>query len=378
MKRVMILLLMINITNATFCEVPEANSWLLPVFIALFIGLLLSIIGYFVSLFLNSPKMAAWAKVEVSHLGTAAFVAILIYGVMTFSCDNNATLVLGASFWPTPYNESITPQNFFNASADYFDGVANTSYKAIKMMRYNLAVAYVRASISAFGSHPHSGGAYGIIQLLGGPSTSWSKFPDAYVQVSMFQMVLRTATVAFFNILFLKAVFSYISTGVLTVMLPAGIVLYAIPLTKNIGGALIALAVGLFVFYPAMFAILDIYWLPYVQSEWEVADVPTLTEVTGFTSHIALSDLVSADVWDWCKQPEYIYPVGTYSTCDSGDTGFNNCYIRIYDFMSYTGILTLSTVFFPYLAIIVAGALTREVSKIMGQELDITRLATML
>ena len=139
MKRVMILLLMINITNATFCEVPEANSWLLPVFIALFIGLLLSIIGYFVSLFLNSPKMAAWAKVEVSHLGTAAFIAILIYGVMTFSCDNNATLVLGASFWPTPYNESITPQNFFNASADYFDGVANTSYKAIKMMRYNLA-----------------------------------------------------------------------------------------------------------------------------------------------------------------------------------------------------------------------------------------------
>lgn len=376
MKKVMMLILLINIANATFCDVPTADQWILPTFIALVIGLSLVIIMYFLSVTLNSPRLTAWAKTELVHLFTAAFVAATIYGVITFSCSDNATSIFLA-FHPLSYD--VHPQNFFDAANHYFDGIANMSYKAIKLVRYNMGVAYVRASISAFGSHPHhSGWTYGWIQFLGGPSTSWSKFPDAYVQASMFQMILRIATVAFFNILFLKAVFEYISTGVLTLVIPVGVVLYAIPLTRDIGGALLALAIGLFVIYPAMFAILDIYWLPYVQSEWTVADVPTLTEVTGFTSELGPEDIINSDVWDWCKQPEYIYPNGEYSSCDSGDTGYNNCSVRLYDFMSHAGVLTLSTVFFPYLAIIVAGALTREISKLMGQEIDITRLATML
>lgn len=370
-----------------FCNVPDATSWIVPTFIALCVGLLLCVLTYFISIYLNSPQLSAWTKIEISNLFSAALVAVLIYGIIMFSCNDSATLALGSTIWQEPYGEEIEVKSLFKASEDYFDGIAELSYKTMKFIRYNMGVAYVRSSISAFGTHPDSGFGTSLLQFLGGSSTSWSKFPESYVYASMFQMLLRISTLSFFNILFLKAVFAYISTGVLTIMLPFAVVMHAIPGTKSIGSALIALCVGLFVVYPAMFAVLDIYWLPYVQGDMEPAimnpnivntDTPEMPAMTDYRTEVSMADILRTDVIDWCAQPEFIYTDGTTSDCNSGKTGDNECSVKIYDYMSAVGVLTLSTIFFPYLAIIVSAAFVREFSKVMGQELDITRLATMV
>ncbi len=370
-----------------FCNVPDATSWIIPTFIALCVGLLLCVLTYFISIYLNSPQLSAWAKIEISNLFSAALVAVLIYGIIMFSCNDNATLALGSSIWQEPYGQEIEVKSLFKASEDYFDGISELSYNTTKFIRYNMGVAYVRSSISAFGSHPDSGVGGSLLQFLGGSSTSWAKFPESYVYASMFQMLLRISTLSFFNILFLKAVFAYISTGVLTIMLPFAIVMHAIPGTKSIGSALIALCVGLFVVYPAMFAVLDIYWLPYVQGDMEPAimnpnivdtDTPPMSAMTDYRTEVSMADILSTDVIDWCAQPEFVRTDGSISTCNSGKTGKNDCSVKIYDYMSAVGVLTLSTIFFPYLAIIVSAAFVREFSKVMGQELDITRLATMV
>lgn len=377
-------LLAVCLVDATYCTRPANNSWIVLAAIGLMLTLIFCSIIYFVGGLLSDARITAWGKVQIYQTVVAALIAVFIWGVITTACHSEATSIFLWTFDP-PDTTTHPHTTLYNASDEFFETVGESAYMLTKLARYNMGVAYVRASISAFGS-----GA-GLLGFLGGPSISWSVFPDEFAKISLFSNVLRVGTVSLLNTLFLKAVFAYISTGVLTLLLPAGLVLYSISFTRSIGSVLIALSIGLFILYPAVFAMLNIYWGPVVRA-YTVPDTPELSTLSWIEEVNSWWDvqqvMTSAEGINWCKHPEYIYPDGTESKCDGvgklsellGSTwkGENNCETRIYDYIMYGGVLILSTIFFPYMGIIIIGALIGEISKVMGQELDVTKLATMI
>ncbi len=398
MKRIILILLVLvaNVVgaNANFCVMPN-NDWALYAGIGLMLTIAISTILYFIGGFINNVKVKAWSKVQIYNALGAVIMMAIIFMVMLSACNNDATSIFMFTFKP-----QTTNQNFYEASNQYFEKAEMASYKLMKMARYDIGVGNVRASISAFGSQ------YGIIGFLGGPSKSWAPFTDEYSKVSLFNLVLRTSTIALLNTLFLKTVFEYIGTGVLTLLLPAGLVLSSISITKPIGSALVALSIGLFVLYPATFAMLDIYWGDVIE-DYTVVDTPKLDTLPGAwigevnswadVQHV----MTSSTGIDWCKHPEYYYAEPNSGTChdffgraykcntsecegiDAGGigvmgTGSNECSTKIYDFTFYGGILILSTIFMPYLGIIIIAAMVREISKVMGQEIDMAKVARMI
>jgi hypothetical protein len=148
----------------------------------------------------------------------------------------------------------------------------------------------------------------------------------------------------------------------LNLLLPSGIVLRCFTETRELGGILISLSIGLFIFYPLMFS------LSYLMINQ--AQGVDISSVNWYNPVIAYALIYSS---------ASIFPMGQFSVSpDSIILVTNSTSDIIFSALEDVGATLLPVFILPALNWIIIAMLVRNISSALGAEVDISSLARMV
>lgn len=319
-------------------DINLGSYWVVWSVIALMIGVAVVVIAYLFGTIMQHPRALVWAKTEVLHLIISALLIGFAASLVTFACSDALPSIFGLS----------GSRNMFYAADDYLSDQAELSYKSMTAFRYNLGVSDIRASQIRW--EPRWEGLF----FGGGQGSSYSPHAGHRSYASVFNTGLNAGTIYLLDIYFLYYVLNYVFYG-LAVLFPLGILLRSFPFLRNFGSALIALSLGLFIFFPFMLMFNDATWGVYLEEE--------LGEPTEIDYYSNLED--EREVWNpWVLEKEY-------------NPGHDSLPV-LGDLATLSAMAFVGAIFLPAINWIIIIVLIRDISKFLGQEVDVRRLARMV
>ena len=211
---------------------PILPDWLAIAIFALAVSATLLSIMYVFSIIFSNPGLNAFAKFEMWELGATVVIILVVTMITGTMCS----VKVGDVF----VNSTFKDYNAYEASFRYFEFLDS---KIIGWMTANhaLAMGMDQLASSTIYSKPLG---LGLVTSpgagLGGPLKN------------ILNQMTSAMAVAFIINHAQKAVMEFGIYGLLNFYLPIGIVLRAFTPTRRLGGALIALAIGFLVIYPAI------------------------------------------------------------------------------------------------------------------------------
>lgn len=310
----------------------------------LFSSVLISLI-YMIAKALNSPSLAARAKTDLIQVVVTATFLVSLYAILSFICTLDAR-EFGFNF-----------SSFFDGANNYFEYSRNYALNSYLSASNSIMLITGLSSFSInnpvfinFGNFfkvgiyfkPFAG--YGIV--IGAINWFASLVLLPYSLITGFLVVLNSIQVYFLNLL-----------------LPAGVVLRCFSPTRDFGGILIAISLGMFLFYPILFSFS--YMIigepnPNIGTpdmNWE-GKINTAVAKALFISSIPFGNVIS---------------ILNSLNSDGGDAidSINNAYASVGPALVYIYIL-------PAINWIILASIIRELSRALGQEVDISGLARMI
>jgi hypothetical protein len=266
----------------------------------------------------------------------------------------------------------------YNASMDYLGYIGTASLASMSSIRYNMAVYDVKVSYVQYLCQ-------GIcwLTMSGYQINPWA---GDRAKLAAISTMLTTATVSQLSIIFQMFTLAYIMNGVFSILLPVAIVVRSIPFMRQFGGALIAIFMALYIFYPAMIA-LDAFIAPGLVNS---TNAPT------FYTHVDPTQSPAGT----CKniQTPWGNTSGVFNVgCDSNEKTEENMLSYSYGLTITQGdikaiepdydigpviqantLVFITAIFLPAVNFILIAAFGMEVSKLLGEEADISRLGQMI
>ncbi|MFH1393821.1 MAG: hypothetical protein ABII71_05695 [Candidatus Micrarchaeota archaeon] len=167
-----------------------------------------------------------------------------------------------------------------------------------------------------------------------------------------------------------KALMHFIGMTALNVFLPIGVVLRSFFGTRRIGGALMALAVGLYIVFPLTIALNAISVGQIAQEEVEIIDgfIVELENLSFFNSEHFESTSDFADSESWLAY------LGAYKTAMSEEGRFMDMLRLVPQHMiNVISALVVQIVFLPVLSIMLTLISIKELANIFGSEVNLSR-----
>ncbi len=359
----LIFILLLGFVSASYdCAAIDLQTyWVLWAIIGLMIGIAVAVIAYLLGKLLLEHRESGWifgrfsrfplatdvwAKEQIAHIIISALLIVFAVGLLQFACSDTLASIF-----------DVSASNMFEGAQDYLDDQADLAYKSMTAFRYNMGVAEIRSSQSRWESRAE----FGIFG--GGQGTSYSPHSGQRSYVSIFNIGMNAGTMYLLNIYFMYYVMNYIFYG-LAFMFPLGILLRSFPFVKNIGNALIALSFGLFIFFPFMLMFNDATWGEYI----EVNKPSTY----GFNSELDTNiNYYTIEEQDPATRNPWYLADKEYSPSQDSLPALGP--LAKLSAQSFIG-----TVFLPAINWIIIIVLIKEISKLLGQEIDIRRLARMV
>jgi len=319
-----------------------------------FIGLLLSAalvsIIYMIGKAIDAPGLMARAKTDLIQVAVTGIALVLLYGILSGLCTIDAR-EFGFGF-----------SSFFDGANKYFEYSRASALSAYLSAAKSIMEISALSSISVnspdfldFGTFLKIGlylkpfAGYGV--TIGAINWFASLVLLSYSLVTGFMIVLNAIQVYFLNLL-----------------LPTGIVLRCFSPTRDFGGVIIAISIGLFVFYPILFSFS--YMIVSIKENKADLTPPSLPD-TDWSTKV-----------DWAVAKILIYssiPFGNVgimlnSLSTDGDRVMDDL-LDAYGEVSKT---ILPIYILPAINWIILAAIVRELSRVLGQEVDISGLARMI
>jgi len=312
---------------------------------------------------MQNARMLTWAKSEVWELFFSLFVAAIILFSLAAFCNMQVgeagTL---SSSLPRIY-QGNEGKNLYDGSLMYLENLAGFGLRNIAQLRSNLGAYEIRTSFQRYNCD-----ALCFITMT---SYTEATYSGESIDLAVTNNLLGVATVSYLSALFQYFTLQYIVSGLFVAFLPLAIVLRSIPFMRNFGGALVGIIIALYVMYP-LAQISSAIVAPYLAKglgsatiynfdESGCAGVDVFVEPSG---HNAIS----------CDAP-------MYSERDIGGRGIFEDLPEatpIQDSIKINALMFLAAVFLPALYFIVLAALARDISGVLGDEADVSRLGQMI
>ncbi|HQT44601.1 MAG TPA: hypothetical protein PLO51_01365, partial [Candidatus Micrarchaeota archaeon] len=188
--------------------------------------------------------------------------------------------------------------------------------------------------------------------LVGGPGYSQSKYSGEYSIEGMLSSLLNTTTASYLSAIFILFTLNFLTNGLFLYFLPLGIMLRSIPFMRGFGGALIALVLVMYIGYPVMLTADMFLWYPsYTAMHVDTKLGGALDETAPLGGGLGAVGALIAGPPSYDSTPDMI-------------------------FLSATAFFV--TDFLLAINFIVLAAAAKSLSHMIGDEIDISRLAQMV
>ena len=222
----------------------SSGPFIIYVFIALlFIGGVCALalaVGYA----FNMQRLIVWAKVELLNAIAVALLISIITGLLLFSFDFVATFMAGGSVYcggiPIPADESLSMQVVMMCRVQEKITEVDDLYAQIYETNKNWEVEGSKCW-SFFGFTVQCG--------------DWK--PIVRKQIETAHLLATKITGLEVGLHLEYVAVQYIFLNMLTVFLPLGLVFMAFPLTRGVGGLLVAIALSMYFIFPMLAVFFD-------------------------------------------------------------------------------------------------------------------------
>lgn len=337
--------LLLDFGNQSSSAIGVEQNWKSLSLIGLLVSFFLLVVAYLIGKSLDSPQLIARAKTDMVQLAVTAIMLGVLYSILLFICSIDASQ-FGFNF-----------TSFFDGARMYLEysraSALNAYLKCTNAMMIITGLSTFNINNPNFidlGAFLHIGvyfkpfAGYGI--TIGALNWFASLVQLSYSLTTGFIVVLDAIQLYFLNLL-----------------LPAGVVMRCFSPTRDFGGVLIAISVGLFLFYPLLFSF---SYMIIGQPDPNVGlpDMDWESEInSAVVKAVALSTV----------------PLGSLITIYTSLFGRGGEAIdRLNGAYEATGGVILYVFILPAINWIILAAIVRELSKALGQEVDISGLARMI
>jgi len=230
----------------------------------------------------------------------------------------------------------------FNPDASMYDSaeayllhLRNYTHRAMVGIRISMGVAELKAGATRWVCTGFC--------ILGGPGYSISPHSGETALIEVGGLLLNSATISNLSVYFMHFTLRYITSGLMLAFLPFGLVLRSLSFTRPLGSTLIAIVLSLYFFYPFMLMLNSIIFPA-------VAGSPP--DLSPYTPEASLGGM------------DRIFSPG------------NGPELRT--MVQWAAYSFFGAIFLPAINFLVIVALARESGRILGEEIDISRLSQMV
>ena len=342
-----------SIVSADTCEIATTfikqggditSTWGMRAVIAIVLSSIIAALFFMIGKGLGKAEIVNKAKTDVYQIGITALILILFGAFVGGICNINAKQF------------GLPKESLFDDARAYFEYAKGKALEAVSetagsILYINAAASiYARLTVLApnigptvmLGVSPYSGlsSAIGALQFM--------------MNMALIQVAIAQAWIA---------VLDAIETSFLQLLLPVGVLLRCFMPTREFGGVLMSIAIGFFLFYPLMFSIAYL-----VLGAPQPPGTPSIDAhegtVRGAFITIATTSLVpGAGI---ASMLAYFIQFGDLAAT------------TIINGMSAIGNALLSVFILPAIMWIIIAELVRNMSRALGEEVDIGSLARMI
>lgn len=211
------------------------GGWVGSCFLAITVSIFILAFLYMIGKAFRHPKLGAWVRDEFGQLLATAVLVLMIVGLVGFMC----------SFSPVFLDDRYAGKNMYEVADDYLRDLRDRIVVAMGLTyTMNVFVDFMQSPV--YEATPTGIGITtqtlaGLAPLLQGLS-----------------VLLTALTTALLTVAAQITILEYIKIAMLGYLLPVGVLLRCFEPTRVFGGAMIGLSVGLFLFYPFLLVFNDL------------------------------------------------------------------------------------------------------------------------
>ena len=319
------------------------NNWASLSSVMLVVSFLLTVIIYMLGKLSEDAMLLASVKSNLSKILMTAIILAVVWGVVSSICAFDGRAI------------GLSKQSVFEEASAYFDHAASQTEAAYAaLLNANMLIA--GASSIRVNSAAIPMGLLIQLSVMLYPYAGMSIALSALNFASNFMMVSIALTSAYAGIL------SAIQTVFLNLLLPVGVLLRCFTPTREFGGSIMALAIGLFLFFPLLFSVAYL-----VIGEPGLVGMPDMDWEGKIYGQFAIFSTTSLSYMGTLAT----LPTQMYTMKDmSGD--------KIGIAIGLVGESILTVYVLPALLWVILVALVRNLSKTLGEELDISSLSRLI
>ncbi len=211
----------------------STNTWSTPIILSALISVIIGVLVYFLRQFVNDSKASAWFGKELYQI--FANVLLIFFILFLFVVVNPSIAVALQS-----YHGLDVPYNLQQIACYYSLNIRDSMFVDYMMALFAQGLMSFAASIQ-FPFIPFTLVAFDL---------SLSKF--YYMLSSLLDFVLKPYLGAIAEWVIKVPLIQFISTSLVQILLPIGLVMRNFSFTRKAGGGIVALCLALFFVYPAL------------------------------------------------------------------------------------------------------------------------------
>lgn len=292
---------------------------------------------YMIGSLLDNVGLMARAKVEVFEIITTTIILALVLAIVGGAC----------TFQPSAIGMP-TSGNMFTVAENYLVWLRNMNWSIFQdLINVNNAISMRLSIMGGF--------------TFWGLGVSAQPFAGLQPLMNIMNLFMNGVMICLIITIAQITALKFIEAGALNVLLPVGIICRSFPFTRQFGGSMIAIALGLYVFYPFMLVVDDAIMGTKSANPNDVPGMgPDLNDaMSGGLSSIGMS----------------IATGGVGFILNTADIVTNYFVDKP---ITELGVVALAAFILPAINGVVFVAAVRDLSRILGQEVDVSSLTRMI
>lgn len=304
----------------------------------------------------RNEKMLEWSKTEIIQIIISIIASVLIVQVINGFCGIHMDSI--GNFFGFP---STVTGNIFAGAKSYLVSAADFTHKSVIAQRYYLAAFNMLDFHSLwscdwfclFGASGHSVNYdAGYASVAPGVNLSFSTSLFSYLSTLNYLFILL-----------------FIDSGLVLFFLPLGIFLRSMPYMRTLGSLFIALSLSFMIVYPTVLAsfslVFDSLFIVPPLMNCYINDETKVEDIGGFTGSL-----------DFGSYTDNVFVED--SSCSDDINPFEGADPQEFEPMKFAGSAFLAGVFFPTIAMLAAIASLRFITRMLGEEIDLSRVVQMI